>query len=187
MTGKEQAELKRFHVHQVARQLYDVSSSYPALCLLQHWAHMIAQCQAPNQSDARVFRLLDHVTDYLLMDHETSRFYAVNLYLEWWLLVLSGAFPAVQDVSEIECHPECGFYVKKGNSLIPTNTKCSERELSLLVDCFKQRIEVFVRNAIQYQRSDCLIEASGFLWDGLLDKKIHTRTTLMSCLREKGF
>jgi len=187
ITGKEQAALKRFQVHQVSRQLYDVSSSYAALCLLQHWAHLIAQCQAPGQLDSRVFRLLDHVTDFLLVNHETSRFFAMNLYLEWWLLVLSGAFPAIQDVREIECLPDGGFYVKKGNSLIPTNTKCSENDLSLLVDCFKQRIEVFVGNAIQYQRPDCLFEASGFLWDGLLDKKIHTRTTLLSCLREKGF
>ena len=186
-SGKEQSELKRMTILNIERQLFDVSTQYLTLCLLQHWSVLIFKSQPSAQCDERVFRLVDHVSGFLLKSRKPENLMLVNLYFELWMLVLGGEFPLIRSEADLATNLEGGFSWKKGKFVMVTKAMCSATDSQILVNCFKLTIEEFIHYAIQYPRPFCLYEASGHLWDALLDKKIHTRTTLVDCFREKGF
>lgn len=186
LSGKEQASLLRAQIHQVHRQLFDVSTSFLSLTLLQHWCFLVRKSQPDHQADPKVFRLLEHVSTFISIGPDKDKLAFANLYFEFWLLALNGDFPILRKRSDLEPLERGGFRVRSSEFVMVTNAMFSDADAVLLTNCFQQTIEEFLHNAIQYPGPDCLFEAAGLLWDTVVEKKKYTRTMLMDCFREKG-
>ncbi len=184
-SGKEQSELKRISCVQVEKQLFQVSSDYLSLALLQHWAFLIEHSHGAGQRDERVFRLLDHVTDYMKKSPARKHYPGMNLYFEFWLLALCGEFPVIRNIHDVEITSDGKMKLKKSQMVMSTNGGCSEADRLLLQECFKQTIEQFVRFALQYGVPNCLSEAAGSLWRSIINRKLVARKLLMDQFREK--
>ncbi len=170
--GREHQHLKNLSEPQVEAHCFDLAADYTGLCLVSHWAWLVRRTQPDEHPDVRVFRLLDHLLQFLRgprPDH--TALHLANLYFEIWLLHFSGILarqPITEDADSVE------------------ERLAAKLDRDLLTLAFQRKIEQFGEDALKLGVFHGSTVALGALWERLLDRELKARHVLYKQLKLRG-
>lgn len=186
LAGREQQNLKRITGESLVRQTVSTCSSYAGLCLLQHWAFLLAKSQPECARDERVYRLIDHCLSWASTHVPSPHDPAANCYFECWLLHLSGMFPRLTPASAGHVTLEHGTLRVDGQPLLVSEEPWEPEDVGMLQVIFKTKIEQFLAFALEWNGLARVSLALGDLWSRYLDRPLRARSMLTECFADKG-
>lgn len=168
-TGRENQHLKNLSSIDVESHVYDFASSYLGLTLLNHWSFLIDKTQPEEHPDSSVYRLLEHVLEYLRQNQTTPRSLRLtNLYFEMWLLHFSGILHRQHpnQTGEEDIAPE----VRLARKLPP----------ELFSAVYRHQLPAFLEQAENWESEAKINTSLGQLWQKFLDCDLPPRALFLN-------